>query len=156
MPKATDKNITTRRTFLSIVSAGIAAGATALAAVPALALPVDPIYSAIAAHREAIANFNTENAKLTAAGGPDVSDCRPAQAALSAECAAAKAVVATAPTTRAGLRALEVHLREDDSRLALHFIERPVTVDGLHMGTVSGGPVDWLIAKRAAELGIAG
>jgi hypothetical protein len=50
MPKATDKNITTRRTFLSMVSAGIAAGATFIAAAPALALPADPIFAAIAVH----------------------------------------------------------------------------------------------------------
>jgi hypothetical protein len=69
---------------------------------------------------------------------------------------AAKALVDTAPTTPAGLRALEVHLREEDSRLALNFIERPVMIDGRHACTFSGGPegVDWLIAKRAAGLGI--
>ena len=74
------------------------------------------------------------------------------QAALMAECKTAKVVIDTPPSTQAGLRALEGHLREDDSRLALHFIRRTVTYDeGRRTATVGDG-IDWLISKWAAEI----
>jgi hypothetical protein len=64
-------------------------------------------------------------------------------------------LVATAPTTPAGLRALAAHLREDDAFLALNFIERTVTTDDgftYRICRLDAEAVDWLIAKRAAEL----
>jgi hypothetical protein len=82
----------------------------------------------------------------------------PAQTALLAEFAAAKALIATAPTTRAGLRALAAHLREDDSFLALRFIQHPQTLEWCEkFGKLTAEArdrdlVDWLIAQRAAEL----
>ena len=151
MAKAEKIITTNQRTFLATMAVAVPAVAVMALTSP----PRDPIFDAIDAHREAIAKFNTEHERPVAAGGPDGSNWHPAQAALMAEVAAAKALIETAPTTRAGLRALERHLHEDDSRLALHFIKRPFTVDGRRMGAVSGGSegVDWLIAQRAAEIG---
>jgi hypothetical protein len=108
-------------------------------------------FAAIDAHRKTAGKFQAENEKLAAAG-IDGANWMPSQAALLAEVAAAKALIGTAPSTRAGVQALERHLRED-SRLALYFIERTVTIDGctsIASGTPEG--VDWLIAKRAAEI----
>jgi hypothetical protein len=77
------------------------------------------------------------------------------QAALWAEHAAAKALIETAPTTRAGLRALESYLREDRNNNARMGIQMTGTMESGRTYTwSSGGPesVDWLIAKRAAEI----
>jgi hypothetical protein len=78
MPKATAKNTTStnRRALLSKMAAGVAAGATALtlAVVPGLALPVDPIFAAIAVHKETVGKISTENEKLLAAGVDDPDD----------------------------------------------------------------------------------
>jgi hypothetical protein len=154
---------TSRRNFLTS-TAGIAAGATAIATVPALALPADPIYSAIDAHAESVRTVWTLHARLLRMIGGDMAvaedlcrspETRAVQAALLAECAAATALIETAPTTRAGLRALADHLRDDRYRSALWFIERTVRTDG-GFSYDSRGNIDWLIAKRAAELGIAG
>jgi hypothetical protein len=67
---------------------------------------------------------------------------------------AAKAVVETAPTTAAGLGALADHLRQYfsyGSGAALQ-ISRPF--GGSMMGG-GRGAAEWLIAKRATELGVA-
>jgi hypothetical protein len=64
--------------------------------------------------------------------------------------ATGKTLVATAPTTAAGLAALATYLRHE-LRLRL-FVTRPFA------GAMMGGgddAVEWLIAKRAAELEIA-
>ena len=77
------------------------------------------------------------------------------QAALWAELAAAKALIETAPTTRAGLRALESYLRKDRNNNARMGIQMTGTMESGRTYTwSSGGPesVDWLIAKRAAEI----
>jgi hypothetical protein len=60
-------------------------------------------------------------------------------------------LISTTPS-RAGLCALEDHLRDDT--FARWFIEREVTVDG-HACTVRGSgaeAVDWLVAKRLGEI----
>jgi len=52
------------------------------------------------------------------------------QAALWAELAAAKALIETAPTTRAGLRALESYLRKDrnnNARMGIQMTARLTT-----------------------------
>jgi hypothetical protein len=77
----------------------------------------DPIFAAIAEHQASIQNADRENERLEAAD-PD-GDWRPTHAALMAEGAAAKALIETPPTTRAGLRALEDHLREDRNHGAM-------------------------------------
>jgi hypothetical protein len=144
-----------KKTNRRAVITGIAAGATALtlAAVPGLALPVDPVFAAIDAHRAAIAEFNRLLALDMAVG-----DCSAIEAALRVEVATAKALVATAPTTRAGLRALAAHLREDDSFLALRFIQHPQTLEWwekfgkLTTEARDRDLVDWFITQRAAEL----
>ena len=86
----------------------------------------DPIFAAIDTHRETVGNADRANERLTAAG-PD-GDWRPTHAALVAEIAAAKALIGTAPTTHAGLRALEEYLRRNDH--VSRGIERTVTTDG--------------------------
>jgi|SRR5271169_2808669 len=143
----------TRRSVV-LVACGVAA-ATVTSALASAARPVacqdDPIHAAISAQREAAALFDAEHA-IAAAGFPDA-DTQPMGAALMSELAAAKALVATVPTTPDGLLALERWLRDGRSRLALHCIEREVAY-GNRTATVIGGPeaIDWLIAKHAARL----
>jgi hypothetical protein len=114
----------------------------------------DPILAAIDAHREAVGKFDTENERLAAAGGPDGSNWHPAQAALLAATAAKKALVDTAPTTHAGLRALEDYLYDEDNRSVVLCIEQTGTTEDGCTYITWGGPdsVRWLIAKRAAEI----
>jgi hypothetical protein len=119
--------------------------------------PADPIYAAIAEHQASIQNADRENERLEAAG-PD-GDWRPTHAALVAIGAAARVLMDTAPTTYAGLRALEDYLNDDRNRSLIGRIERTITTDDgftYRMGGGSGA-VDWFIAKRAAEIdGVAG
>jgi hypothetical protein len=81
---------------------------------PGLALQVDPIFAALAAHVAANAEFDRQIA-LAQAGriGDDWSAIQAARvrAALVSAERAEKAIVETAPTTRDGLRALSDHLR---------------------------------------------
>ena len=61
----------------------------------------------------------------------------------------------TAPSTRAGLRALEAHLREDLHRSARAFIKITFATETGDTYTYANWgleSVDWLIAKRAAEI----
>lgn len=120
----------------------------AITCLPAIA-GHDPIFGAIDAHRDATRALDLAY-KGRRSMGPE--DHKLVQAAISADLAAAKTLVATAPTTQAGVWALERHLREDASIFALNFIERPATY-----GTISGDTqgIDWLIAKRAAEIAAA-
>jgi hypothetical protein len=96
MAKADSKYTTNRRTFLSTM----AAGAAGLAAVPA----DDPIHDAIARHAEAVANVRAVHTRLVRARRE--MEWRPVHAAIDLQCAAAKVLFETTPTTRAGLRAL--------------------------------------------------
>jgi hypothetical protein len=110
----------------------------------------DPILAAIAEHRASVQKTDRANETLLAAG-PD-GDWRPTHAALVAENAAARVLIGTAPTTHAGLRALEEYLRRNDQ--VSRGIERTVTTDDGYTYTISGTPecVDWLVAQRAAEI----
>ncbi len=60
MLKATDKTITNRRSFLSLIAAAIPAAAVATGSVPTLAAAAktDPIFEAIDAHRSAAAAYH--------------------------------------------------------------------------------------------------
>src|SRR6266851_1586191 len=149
MAKATDFNPTNRREFLATMAVAVFAGAVMALPSPSSA---DPIFAAVDAHRDRLDVTDLANKRLTAAG-PDW-DSRPMQAALWAELAAARVLIGTAPTTRAGLRALGDHLNDDRNCGAIHFIERTVTTDDGYTYTISGGPkaVDWLIAQREAEI----
>src|SRR4029077_13356504 len=115
---------TSRRNFLTS-AAGIAAGATAIAAVPVVALPADPIYSAIDAHRNMAKVCDLTYA---AAGGAPytLEEGEKIVATVRAEAVAARALIETAPTTPAGLLALEAHLRDDRHSRARGFINLPV------------------------------
>jgi hypothetical protein len=109
MTKAKKLNTTNRRAFLAAVPAVALA-----AALPSLPADADPIFSKINAHREAAATFWVENSKLTdvVARGNNWMPSQ-AAAALMAAYAAGDELIATAPTTRAGVRALERHLRDE-------------------------------------------
>ena len=134
---------------------------TLRAAVPAVAVmalttpsaDADPIFAAIDAHRETVGKFDIERERLAGAA-PDDSNWRPAQAALMAESAAASVLISTAPTTPAGLRALEFHLRDDRHLSVRHHIQIPVILDGRLRSTSNceQAAVDWLIAQRASEM----
>jgi hypothetical protein len=126
----------------ALASAAIAISLAAAATGPAACR--DPAFRAIEAHQEATAFFEAENAKHD--------NWHPAQAALNAEWAAAGALVATAPTTPEGLQALECWLRDDRSRLARYQIGHTVTVDDMTFACIGESAVDWLVAKRRAEL----
>jgi hypothetical protein len=112
----------------------------------------DPIFAAIAEHQASIQNADRENARLEAAGSDG--DWRPTHAALMAIGAAARVLMGTAPTTYAGLRALEDYLNDDSNRSLIGHIERTITTDDRFTYRMGGGPgaVNWLIAKRAAEI----
>jgi hypothetical protein len=156
MPKAARLNNTPRRT--ASLRKTSPAGSTHPIA--------DPIFAAIAAHRASVETTD-RNERLLAARRDG--DWRPTHAALVAEHAAAKAMVDTAPRTRAGLRALERHLRDDAGNGALHFIQPDVTIDelahicglckrdGISLSEVTKRwVVDGFIAKRAAEIAAEG
>ena len=107
----------------------------------------DPIFAAIVEHRASVLKTN----RLLEIADHDsmVHDL------LRSERRAAQALVATAPTTHAGLRALDEHLREDAHRGAIHLIRHTVTTDDGTTYTISGDldqGVNRLIAQRAAEI----
>jgi hypothetical protein len=104
MPKANDFNTTNRRAFLRTMAVPAVAGAVMALTPPS----ADPIFAAMDAHRDRMEVTDRANERLAAAG-PD-GDYRPMQAALWAEHADARALIETAPTTRAGLRALDSYL----------------------------------------------
>ena len=118
----------------------------------------DPVFPAIEAHLAAIAAAERQAAldyaRLTGGDCSVLSDAALSNALVNG-CMAAKALVATAPTTPAGLKALEDHLRQYFSygSGAALCIMRPLPGGGgMHGG--GEGAWEWLIAKRAAELGI--
>jgi hypothetical protein len=154
MPKARDSNTTNRRTFLSTMAAGAAAGATFFAAVPAIALPADPIFAAIDAHVAADAEVDRVITDIAQAGRIATPSLDSAlQAAVIAEFTAAKSLVETAPSTPAGLRAWANYLRRNEPGSVLRSIREPLDGGGWVYGW--HGAADRLIAKRAAEMGIA-
>ncbi|MCA6113208.1 hypothetical protein [Bradyrhizobium cenepequi] len=84
-----------------------------------------------------------------------LSDHIPVEAAIAACFETEVALMDAAPTTRAGLRALEAHLREDRHKHARWRIPRRVKTGkncpfSTHIDSLEG--VDWLIAKRSAEI----
>jgi hypothetical protein len=130
---------TTRRNILSVL-----ASATAVAAIPAAigkAMP-DPIYAAITEQVEAHAAVDRYVDGLIA-NGLETQDRDLGFAVTSRQANAAKALVATAPTTMAGLRALEQHLLLSDEDLGY------ATMCGHFAGR---GAVESLLAQRSREL----
>jgi hypothetical protein len=115
---------------------------------------IDPIYSAISAKLAAISTFVEANAQLTASATGGNENLLPATTAFQDVLVADQVVIATAPTTHRGLRALEYHLRNVRPQLAINNIARPIVKDGVVLGALYGGPevIDWFISKRAAEL----
>jgi hypothetical protein len=111
---------------------------------------LDPILAAISAHLAAIADLDRD-AALYEAGAIDGSTVDAGNVFL-----AAQVVVDTAPTTAAGLAALSDHLREHFAygRGFALLISRPLPGGSEHGG--GEGAAEGLIAKRAAELGMAG
>jgi hypothetical protein len=142
--------VVTRR---GAIAAATAAGSIAgIAPAIAAALPAHPIFAAIDAHGDRRDAVDRAHEGFVAG----LADHRPVQAALLAECAAARVLIGTAPTTRAGLRALERHLRDDRNRGAIHFIRHTFTTDDGYTYTISGDldqGLNRLIAQRAAEIG---
>jgi hypothetical protein len=142
-----------RRKLIMGLVGGLAAATTGIAI--AAPITVDPIYAAIAAHREAVNRLNTAHAKLVAEGLTD-SNSQPVGAALMATFGCSAALIDTVPTTREGLRALESYLLEDGigPRMARQNIRYPRTVEGITFTSSDGSPesVAWLIGQRAAEL----
>jgi hypothetical protein len=88
--------------------------------------------------------------------GPQNADHLPIEAAtVAAELGASQTLINTAPSTLAGLRALEAHLREDRHRSAQGIIKITSTTEtGRTYAYSSWGheSVDRLIAKRLAEI----
>jgi hypothetical protein len=76
------------------------------------------------------------------------------EAAIRAGNLAAAALIDTAPTTQAGLRALQSHLLDDRYAHARGFIRVPPGRDFMFSldSTRNHKNVDFLIAKRAAEI----
>ena len=86
--------------------------------------------------------------------GPENVDTLPIEAAVRAGHITAAALIDTAPTTQAGLRALESHLLDDRYAHARGFIRVPPGRDYMFSldSTRNHKNVDFLIAKRAAEI----
>jgi hypothetical protein len=118
------------------------------AAVIALPAP-DPIHGAIENHRAAFANLDAVHAHLVATDGPD----EPLYAALAAWMVTVKTLIATVPTTCAGLRALTLYMSKPRNE---HIGRAVKWVDTHPCGAVTcsmseaGGP--WLLAKHAERL----
>ena len=68
-----------------------------------------------------------------------------------AEFAAASVLISTAPTTPAGLRALEFHLRDDRHLSVRHHIQIPVILDGRLRSTSNCETSSRGLAHRAAR-----
>jgi hypothetical protein len=161
MAKADPKYSTpehTRRNAVVIMAGALAAAGCAIGLAAAASQPtacaVDPVIRKIEAHRQAVAFADYESARFTAAGGADFVSWRPASEAFLAEIDAAKVLIATVPSSMAGLQALEAHLRDARYHRATRWIERRVTC-GDCVAVVSGGPeaIDWLISQHADALG---
>jgi hypothetical protein len=143
---------TTRRHLLTIAAGGAVAAAISADARAYPGHAADPIFAAIDAHRASVETTD-RLLELAELRGMSADLYSVVHDSLRSERKTAKALTGTAPTTRAGLRALEEYLRRNDY-LSLA-IERTATTDDGYTYKHSGGPegVDWLIAKRAAEIG---
>jgi hypothetical protein len=149
MAKATELNTTNRRAFLTTMAvAGTAVVAGAVALSPSA--EADPIFAAIDTHR------NTTIHPLEGDGPYEPGQVEKFVETTVAKSRAALALIATAPTTRAGLRALDAHLRQDNR--ARWYIRRPGEDPFARLADATASceeAVNWLIAKRAAEIGAA-
>jgi hypothetical protein len=138
-----------RRTILvGALGAGLAIAA------PEAYLAPDPIFKAMAVHQATAAAVDSAHATIVASL-PEIieTDIDVMQAPIMAEVEATMALVATAPTTRAGLQALTVYLREERQHGVSRFVDQTITVDG-HTAisrSIFGGN-ETLIARRTAEL----
>jgi hypothetical protein len=118
-------------------------------------LASDPIHAAIANHQAAAKDFDAGHARLVALL-PDVpeADDNATQNALRAEIAAAEVLIVTSPTTRTGLQALTVYLREERQHGVAQYVDQGGTLeDGRTYVMHDGTGAEKLIAWRAAELG---
>lgn len=113
----------------------------------------DPIFAAIDAHARATDALWALHEESLAVG-PENADHLPLETAVRACFETEAALIDTAPTTRAGLRALEAHLRQDRHKHARWSIPRLAKTRNAPFSTHidSLESVDWLIAKRAAEI----
>ena len=123
---------------MSITTSRRAVLTAALAATLAIPTP-DPIYGAMARHAAAFAAFDA------ATDGPDES----MYAALAAWTASTKNLIATVPTTRAGLAALETYMKKPRNEHIGRSVRWPWPGSAV-MCSMSehGGP--WLLARHAA------
>jgi hypothetical protein len=150
----------TRRTAITLVASALAAGTIAIslavAATQPKGCPVDPVHEAIRIHAQTVARTDAENARLTAAGGPDVADWSRLRSAFATEIAAGKALIATAPTSQAGVEALERHLNHTRYSSTVRYIRRKVEYEG-HGVVIVGGDAAaaWLVAGHRERLGAA-
>ncbi len=112
----------------------------------------DPIFAAMDTHRAAVRTFDLlANRVATREEADDATII----AGLKAYNASGRVLTETAPTTRAGLQTLDQYLREERNWQARSSIEYPHVRNGVVVGRASGiglVGVDYLIAKRAAEL----
>ena len=151
---ASDPSLPHRRSLLAGLAAMVPVAAlSTVPAIAAAAVTPDPIFAAIEAHAKADDEFWTLYEELLAVG-PENAGHLPIEATVVAEFKAARAMIDTAPTTHAGLRALEAHLRADRHYTARGFIGVPCGRGFAHHfdGAENQKSVDWLIAKRAAEI----
>lgn len=136
-----------RRSFLAIS----ACAALAVTALPAIA-QTDPIFAAIDEHRAAVRTFDSLANRVATR---EEADHTTIISGVMAYYTAGRVLTETAPTTRAGLQALDRYLRDERNGQARNSIEYPRVRDGVVVGRSSGiglEGVDYLIAKRAAEL----
>jgi hypothetical protein len=115
----------------------------------------DPIYEAIAAHQETARAVDTAHARILTLEPTVAETDYSVQAALVVEIGAISAMVATAPTTRAGLQVFTDYLREERQHHVGMQIDQTMTLDDGCVVTFHErgfGSIEKLIAHRAAEL----
>ena len=170
----------TRRVILTIMASAAAVAAVPIT-VPATAEPADPIFAAIDAHTRVVDAMSAMHERMLAESPPRFDNngdmiCKmvgpdhPAAVACRACFDAEKTLITTAPTTQAGLQALAAHLRNDRYKRArdripglmspamyLSMRDNALTIeDGWRVVIDDTVFVDWLIAKRFAEIANAG
>jgi hypothetical protein len=154
-------DITTRRNFLTVAGGLAATIATslAIAASPGACMAPDPVHAAIATHKAAARMLDAVLAERHLIYKPgDVDAPEFDQGIVDAEREAARLVVNTVPTTRAGLQALEEHLANDRSSLCWFWIRNQIVTDEEIWQRYRGeayfsAPVARFVERRAAELG---
>ena len=146
-----------RRTVLTVTAALAAATIAtglAIAADPGACLMPDPIHAAMASHRTAAKAVDTAHAWMLTLEPTVAETDYSVPTAFMVEIGAIKAMIATSPTTRAGLQAFADYLRDErQHQVGMHVDQVRTLEDGRTYTMRDASGTEKLIARRAAELG---